>query len=111
MKPGLTSTVPPVISLIWCLHFVDQIYPNAEMTWKEAAKFYKNISQKLLADIALLPTKISSMQDLSAFKEIKQYCFGTKTPWLKHLTTYQKEVREIVWVMIHLFDFVWERLE
>ena len=111
MKPALSSTVPPVISLIRCLHIVDSVYPNTDMTWKDAAKFYKSISQKLLADIALLPAKISSLQDLNSLKEIKQYCFGFKTPWLKHLTTYQKEVREVVRVLIHLFDFVRERQE
>jgi len=31
------------------------------MQWKEATKFYKNIPQKLLADIALLPGKISQL--------------------------------------------------
>ena len=80
MKPALSSTVPPVISLIRCLHIIDPVYPNTDMQWKEATKFYKNIPQKLLADIALLPAKISQFSDLSALKEIKQYCFGFKTP-------------------------------
>ena len=60
MKPSLISTVPPVVSILWCLHGIDSNYPEADVSWKEAAKFYKNSAQKLLADLAQLPNKISA---------------------------------------------------
>jgi len=52
MKPSLVSTTPPVVSLIRCLNVIDQVYPSKELTWKEAVKFYKTGSIKLLQDLA-----------------------------------------------------------
>ena len=80
MKPSLNSTVPPVVALIRCLNVVDSVYPQEISTWKEACKFYKQNPSKMLSDLSQLPSIISSDKGLSTFKEIKQYCFGNKTP-------------------------------
>lgn len=48
MKPALVSTTSPVVSLIRCLSVIDPVYPNSEIGWKEATKFYKTGSIKIL---------------------------------------------------------------
>ena len=60
----------------------------------------------------IMPARvISGKYDLAELLEIKEQCFGSEIPSAQDLAQYQKEIREIVKILINLFTYIEEKLK
>lgn len=63
-----------------------------------------------MTDLMILPAKIvQGKVDAEKILEIKDQCFEGEMPGIGDLKSFQREVREIVKILIHLFEYVEEK--
>jgi len=110
LRPTLKSTTPIVQSLIRILSFVDPAYPETPVAWKECINILKFKGNRILTDLMILPSQIVQKKvDLEYMIQIRNDCYPDNLPSISDLTEFQREVREIVKIQIHLFTYIQEK--
>jgi hypothetical protein len=105
-------TTPIIQAFVRCLSFVDSDYPSQIVSWKECIETLKNKGDKVLTDLMILPSKLVQKRiNLFDLKKVGTDCYTKGLPHISSLTDYQREIRELVKIQIHLFTFVEEKIK
>jgi len=97
-----STSLPILNGFIKALSLVNPVYDNFS-TWRECIGVLKSKGSRVLTDLMLLPQKIvSGKADFEMIEEIKELVFGEKELSTVELHTYQRELREILKILINL---------
>lgn len=112
LRPTLKMTTPVIQAFVRCLSFVDPDYPSERRPWKECIEVLKAKGDKVLTDLMILPSKVvQNKVDLFALRKVGTDCHQKALPHISSLSEFQREIREIVKIQIHLFTFVEEKIK
>ena len=92
------------------LSLVDSDYPNDLPTWRECINALKRKGSRVITDLMLLPQKIvSGKADFDLIWDLRDSLFGEAGPADVEIQGYQREVREILKIMVNLVQYAQER--